>query len=201
MKPEETIRILYDAGVEFVVIDGAAMALQGSAHLTKDIDFCYARTPNNMERLAKALEPFHPILRGAPPGLPFRSDSKTIANGLNFTLSTDLGDLDFLGEVSGLGSFQDVLGAPDVKDVGGVECRVLSLEGLIKSKTAAAHLVTCMSCPNCGDSTNLRKKLVWNDWESPPRVEGQSSRCVGSPAYSSRDFSGTCWEAISSSPA
>jgi len=40
MKLEETIRILYDAGVEFVVIGGAAMRLQGSAHLTKDIDFC-----------------------------------------------------------------------------------------------------------------------------------------------------------------
>ncbi len=115
------------------------MGLQGSAHLTKDIDFCYARTAKNMERLAKALEPFHPVLRGAPPGLLFRFDAKTIANGLNFTLSTDLGDLDFLGEVSGLGLFQDVLGTSDVKDVGGVDCRVLSLEGLIKSKTAAGR--------------------------------------------------------------
>src|SRR6266849_153326 len=113
--PTERARSLYDAGVEFVVIGGAAMGLQGSAHLTKDIDFCYARTSKNMERLAKALEPFHPILRGAPPGLPFRFDSKTIANGLNFTLTTDLGDLDFLGEVSGLGFFQDVLGASDMK--------------------------------------------------------------------------------------
>src|SRR5467141_5195551 len=130
MKLEETIRILYDAGVEFVLIGGAAMGLQGSAHLTKDIDFCYARTSKNMERLAKALEPFHPILRGAPPDLPFRFDSKTIANGLNFTLSTDLGDLDFLGEVSGLGSFQDVLGASRMSEKRRVDCRVLSLEGL-----------------------------------------------------------------------
>jgi hypothetical protein len=92
-----------------------------------------------MERLAKALEPYHPVLRGAPPGLPFRLDAKTIANGLNFTLSTDMGDLDFLGEVSGLGSFQEVLAASDTKDVGGVDCRVLSLEGLIKAKTAAGR--------------------------------------------------------------
>jgi hypothetical protein len=107
MKLEETIRILFDLGVEFVVIGGAAMGLQGSAHLTRDIDFCYAHTPKNAERLAKALEPFHPVLRGVPPGLLFRFDAKTIVNGLNFTLSTDLGDLDFLGEVSGLGSFQE----------------------------------------------------------------------------------------------
>src|SRR5713226_1147755 len=136
MKLDETIRILNDASVEFVIIGGVAMGLQGSAHLTRDIDFCYARTVKNMERLAAALAPYHPALRGVPPGLPFQFDAKTIASGLNFTLSTDLGDLDFLGEVSGLGSFKEVLAASDVRNVGGIECRVLSLEGLIKSKIA-----------------------------------------------------------------
>src|SRR6266513_119654 len=130
MKLEETIRILYDAGVEFVVIGGAAMGLQGSAHLTKDIDFCYARTNKNMERLAKALEPFHPVLRGAPPGLPFRFDAKTIASGLNFALITDLGDLDFLGEVSGPGLFQDGVGASEATGVCGGDGRVLSRAGV-----------------------------------------------------------------------
>lgn len=158
MKLEETIRILYDANVEFVVIGGVAMGLQGSAYLTKDIDFCYARTPKNMERLAKALEPFHPALRGVPPNLPFRFDAKTIAHGLNFTLSTDLGDLDFLGEVSGLGSFQEVLAASDVKDVGGVDCRVLSVEGLIKSKTAAGRPRDVYVLPELRGLNEFKKK-------------------------------------------
>jgi predicted nucleotidyltransferase len=158
MKLEETIRILYDAGVEFVVIGGVAMGLQGSAHLTKDIDFCYSRTPKNMERLAKSLEPYRPVLRGAPPGLPFRFDAKTIANGLNFTLSTDLGDLDFLGEVSGLGFFQEVLVASDSRDVGGVNCQVLSLEGLIKSKTAAGRPRDLLVLPELRGLNELKKK-------------------------------------------
>jgi predicted nucleotidyltransferase len=158
MKLEETIRILYDAGVEFVVIGGAAMGLQGSAYLTKDIGFCYARTSKNIERIEKALEPCHPALRGAPPGLPFRFDAKTIANGLNFTLSTDLGDLEFLGEVSGLGSFQEVLTASDVRDVGGVDCRVLSLEGLIKSKTAAGRHRDLYVLPELRGLSELKKK-------------------------------------------
>jgi len=42
MKLDETIRILNDASVEFVIIGGVAMGLQASAHLTRDIDFCYA---------------------------------------------------------------------------------------------------------------------------------------------------------------
>jgi hypothetical protein len=56
MNLEETLRVLYDAGVEVVLIGGAAMGLQGSAHLTKDIDFCYQRSRPNLERLANALK-------------------------------------------------------------------------------------------------------------------------------------------------
>jgi hypothetical protein len=65
--------------------------------------------------------PMTPVLRGASPDLPFRFDAKTIGSGLNFTLNTDLGDLGFLGEVSGLGSFQEVLAASDVGNVGSVD--------------------------------------------------------------------------------
>jgi hypothetical protein len=90
MNLEETLRVLYDAGVEVVLIGGAAMGLQGSAHLTKDIDFCYQRSRPNLERLANALKPYHPGLRGAPAGLPFCFDVETIARGMSFTLSTDL---------------------------------------------------------------------------------------------------------------
>lgn len=139
MKLEETLRVLYDAGVEFVLIGGAAMGLQGSAHLTKDMDFCYDRSRHNLERLAKALQPYHPALRGAPSGLPFRFDAETISRGLNFTLSTDLGDIDFLGEVSGLGGFASVKAASNVMKIGGIKVHVLSLAGLIKSKTAAGR--------------------------------------------------------------
>jgi len=158
MKLDETIRILNDAGVEFVIIGGVAMGLQGSAHLTRDIDFCYARTVKNMERLSAALAPYHPALRGAPPGLPFQFDAKTIASGLNFTLSTDLGDLDFLGEVSGLGSFQEVRAASDTKDIGGIKCSVLSVEGLIKSKTAAGRPRDLYVLPELRALSELKRK-------------------------------------------
>jgi predicted nucleotidyltransferase len=158
MKLEETIRILNDAGVEFVIIGGVAMGLQGSSHLTRDIDFCYSRVPLNIERLANALKPFNPALRGAPAGLPFRFDTKTIAAGLNFTLSTDLGDLDFLGEVSGLGAFPDVLAASESKVVYGVVCRVLSLEGLIKAKIAAGRPRDLYVLPELRALNELKRK-------------------------------------------
>jgi hypothetical protein len=57
VKLEQTLRALYDAGVEFVLIGGAAMQLQGSAYMTEDLDFCYARSPQNIRALAQALGP------------------------------------------------------------------------------------------------------------------------------------------------
>src|SRR5438132_13818311 len=108
MKLEETLRALFDANVEFVLIRGAAMQMQGSAHLTEDLDFCYARSAKNLEQLALALAPYHPRLRNAPENLPFHFDAATIKRGLNFTLMTDLGALDFLGEVAGVGDYTEV---------------------------------------------------------------------------------------------
>lgn len=158
MNLEETLRVLYDASVEFVLIGGAAMGLQGSAHLTKDMDFCYERSRLNQERLAKALKPYHPTLRGAPADLPFRFDAETIERGLNFTLRTDLGDIDFLSEVSGLGTFESVKAASDLKNVGGIECRVLSLAGLIKSKSAAGRARDLYVLPELKALEELKRK-------------------------------------------
>ena len=155
---EETVRLLYDAGVEFVLIGGAAMGVQGSAHLTKDIDFCYKRTPKNMDRLARAIAPLHAKLRNAPADLPFCLDAKTIAAGMNFTLSTDIGDLDFLGEVSGLGSYNQVLAQSDKRIIGGLDCRVLSLEGLIKAKEASGRPRDLYVLPELRGLAELKRK-------------------------------------------
>lgn len=152
------LKVLYDSNLEFVVIGGAAMALQGSAYVTKDIDFCYARTPQNIKRLAAALAPYHPVLRGAPSGLPFTFDARTGEQGMNFTLSTDLGDLDFLGEVSGLGSYKDVKAAADMQTIDGMRIAVLSLIGLIKSKKAAGRPKDLYVLPELEGLEQLKRK-------------------------------------------
>jgi hypothetical protein len=126
--------------VEYVLIGGQAMTLQGSAHVTFDLDLCYARTKENIAALAMALAPHHPYLRGAPPGLPFRFDPLTIQAGLNFTLQTDLGDIDVLGEVSGIGSYEQALAQSEEKTVFGQVVRVLSVDGLIAAKKAAGRV-------------------------------------------------------------
>jgi hypothetical protein len=106
---EGILRQLTTEQVEFVLIGGQAMIAHGSAYITKDVDICYSRTVRNISRLAAALESIHPHLRGVPKGLPFRFDAATIQAGLNFTLDTDLGAIDVLGEVSGIGGYDQAL--------------------------------------------------------------------------------------------
>lgn len=158
MKLEETLRALFDANVDFVLIGGAAMQMQGSAHLTEDLDFCYARSAKNLERLASALAPYHPRLRGAPENLPFQFDATTIRRGLNFTLMTDLGALDFLGEVAGVGGYEEVKKNSDVMAVFEMDCQILSLEGLIRSKKAAGRERDLDVIPELEGLLDLRKR-------------------------------------------
>jgi hypothetical protein len=126
--------------VEFVLIGGLAMIAHGSAYVTKDLDICYARSEKNLTALVTALAPLHPYLRGAPPGLPFHLDLPTLQAGLNFTLTTERGDLDLLGEVSGLGRFENVVAVSEDRVLYGLSIRILSLEGLIAAKKAAGRI-------------------------------------------------------------
>ena len=136
---ELALQALHRAGVEFIIVGGVAATIHGSARLTQDLDIVYARTPESVARLAAALTPYSPYLRGAPPGLPFRWDAGTIRRGLNFTLTTTLGDLDLLGEIVGGGGYADLLPHSQVVEVSGVEYRCLSLARLIHVKRAAGR--------------------------------------------------------------
>jgi hypothetical protein len=133
------VRHLLAHQVEFVVVGGLAMVAHGSADLAKDLDVCHNRTAGNLAELSAALAPLHPSLRGAPPGLPFRLDVPTLRAGPNFTLSTDLGDLNLLGEISGLGDYAKVFAQSQESTMFGMQVRILSLDGLIAAKKAAGR--------------------------------------------------------------
>jgi predicted nucleotidyltransferase len=136
-KFEATLKLLADSNVKFFVIGGYAAMLQGSVILTQDLDICYERSAENLSRLASALAPIHPRLRGTPEDVPFSLDKHTLAQGMNFTLQTDLIDLDLLGEISGVGQFPDVSKDAIQVELSGTKYLVASLDSLIKSKRAA----------------------------------------------------------------
>lgn len=134
------LRTLGDGGVAYILVGGAAAAVHGSARLTLDVDVVYRRTPDNLERLASALAPCRPRLRGAPPGLPFRWDAATLERGLNFTLATTLGPLDLLGEIAGGGSYEQLLPHTVAVTAFGVTCRCVTLDRLIHLKRSAGRI-------------------------------------------------------------
>lgn len=130
---------LVEAKIDFILIGGNAAILHGSARVTLDTDIVYDRSKSNLARIADFLKPHEPYLRGAPPGLPFKLDVRTLQNGLNFTLTTRLGDLDLLGEVTGGGSYQHLLPHSIIIPAFGVKFRCVDLPTLIKLKRAAGR--------------------------------------------------------------
>ncbi len=136
---EALIRRLGAGDIRFVLIGGFAGTVLGSPRTTVDLDIVYARDDDNLGRLAIALQPLEPRLRGAPPGLPFVLDAATLARGLNFTLTTRLGDLDLLGEVAGGGGYEDLLQHTRRIRVFDTEVAVVTLPQLIRLKRAAGR--------------------------------------------------------------
>lgn len=133
------IRLFNKHDVEVVLVGGWAAILHGSARATIDIDFVYSRSDENLMRLAEALASHSPYLRDAPAGLPFTWDVATIKAGLNFTLSTDLGSLDLMGEIAGGGTYQQLLPFTQLLQTEICPIRCVTLECLIQLKRAAGR--------------------------------------------------------------
>ncbi len=132
-------QLLAKSGVEFVIIGGIAVRSHGTNYLTDDLDICYLRTTENVKKLANALAPLKPRPRGFPDDLPYIFDWKTLHNGTNFTFRTSLGDIDLIGEVAGVGTYEELLNESISVDLEGVSVRILSVDGLIAAKEAAGR--------------------------------------------------------------
>lgn len=139
IKLQQTIQLLARSGVEFVIVGGVAVSLHGSSYVTFDLDLCYARTRLNLHHIIATLAPYQPRLRDLPEGLPFVWDEQTLQHGTNFTLATDLGDIDLLGEITGIGAYQEVRAVSIMLPLYGVACQVLTLDALITAKRAAGR--------------------------------------------------------------
>lgn len=140
--PVRALRVLNRHEVRYLLIGGLAGEVHGAAMGTNDIDICYERSPDNMDRLAEALKELSATLRVARVSepMPFLLDGKTIAAGDSFTFVTDAGDLDILATPSGTGGFKDLDAAAQEYDFGeGLRVRVVSLDDLIRMKEAASR--------------------------------------------------------------
>jgi hypothetical protein len=136
---EEPLKLLGRFEVQCVIIGGVASTLYGSALLTNDLDLCYARNIGNLEKLATALRSVNARLRNAPLDLPFILDAGTLKRGLNFTFTTAVGNIDLLGEVSGIGFYEDVVAQAVTYELLGYLFPVIEIKQLILAKRTAGR--------------------------------------------------------------
>jgi hypothetical protein len=116
------LRLLTEHEVAFIIIGGVAAVIHGSRRLTQDLEVVYQRSPQNLTRLVQALAEQSPYLRGAAPGLPCQWSIATLHMGLNFMPETRAGPLDLLGEITGGGSYEELLDHTVKVEVLGIRC-------------------------------------------------------------------------------
>jgi predicted nucleotidyltransferase len=130
---------LNEHGMEFVIIGGVCGVLHGVPLVTFDLDVCCPFTTENLRRLEAAVKDLHPCHRLTPDKLPLELSDELLARLKNLYLQTDLGKLDCLSEVTGIGDYQAVLQSAERHNTSHGEFHMLSLDALIIAKEAAGR--------------------------------------------------------------
>ncbi len=133
---ESLLERLVRRRVQFVVVGGYAAAAHGATLVTQDVDICCRFSPSNLLRLQEAVADLHPVHRMTPRRLPLALTEAACRGLKNLYLDTDLGQLDCLGSVLGLGGFEIVLKRSIRIKLPFGFCRILSLDALIVAKEA-----------------------------------------------------------------
>jgi hypothetical protein len=125
--------------LDFVVIGGVCVVYHGAPLATFDLDICCPFGEENVRRIESALRDLHPVHRLTPNKLPMEMTRTAFGDLRNLYLQTDLGKLDCLGEVSGVGDFKAVLQRSVVAHFSYGDFKFMDLDALIASKKAASR--------------------------------------------------------------
>jgi hypothetical protein len=133
---EDLVERLIRSHVEFVIVGGFAVLAHGASLMTEDIDICCPFSEQNLQALQSAVRDLRPVHRMTPQRLPFELTPSLVSSLKSLYLATDLGKLDCLGEVLGVGGFEQVKRRSiEVKFESG-PCKVLNIDALIEAKAA-----------------------------------------------------------------
>jgi hypothetical protein len=135
---EGLIEQLVTAGVEFIVIGGAAAVLHGAPITTVDLDILYRATDQNIDRLQELLERLGGTVRD-PAGRDLSPTRDHLMAGGQMQLLTRLGPIDVMGRLHDGRSYKELVTHSQVMVDEKLEIRVLDLPTLIEIKTAAAR--------------------------------------------------------------
>ena len=122
--------------VDFVLVGGLAAVTHGSSTTTQDIDICCDFSTANLLRLQSALAGTNPVHRMTTNRVPLQLAEGNCGRLKNLYLDTDIGQLDCLGNILGLGDFLAVKQQSETIEIDGHPCHILRIEALIASKKA-----------------------------------------------------------------
>lgn len=125
---------LQASSVEYVLVGGVAAILHGAELTTRDVDIVPRRDADNLTRLRRALEPLQARVRD-PAGRVLEPRWKAMSGSGHHLLTTSLGPVDVLGEVSGGMGYEELLPRSEVVEDESLRIRVVDLPTLIEIKT------------------------------------------------------------------
>lgn len=144
---EGLLRALGEAGIEYIVVGGAAAVIHGAPITTQDLDIVPRLEPGDAERLVAALTALDARFR---PILPGRDISPTLehveARG-QLNLITRMGPLDVLGRLHDQRGYAELEGSSRVVVDGDLRVRVIDLETLIEIKRGTGRARDQMVLP------------------------------------------------------
>ena len=130
---------LKDSGLEFVVIGGLCVVYHGVPVATFDLDICCPFGEENVGKIELAVKDLNPVHRLTANKLPLEETRGSFQDLKNIYLQTDLGKLDCLSEVVGLGGYEQVLQQSILHTMSFGKFRMLNLDALIAAKQAAGR--------------------------------------------------------------
>jgi len=126
---------LIKAEVEFVLVGGLAASIHGSSLTTRDVDICCRFDEVNLMKIQESLADLHPVHRMRP-DLSLNLTREQCKGLKNLYIKTDLGVIDCLGSVLGVGDYDEVSKHSMALTLPIGTIHILDIDTLIKAKEA-----------------------------------------------------------------
>ena len=130
---------LRESGLDFVIIGGVCVVFHGAPLATFDLDICCPFGEENVRKIENAVNDLNPVHRLTANKLPLAETRSTFSSLKNIYLQTDLGKLDCMSQVAGVGNFDDVKKQSVAAKMSYGEFRFLTIDALIAAKKAVGR--------------------------------------------------------------
>ena len=135
---EALLEALSTAGIDLIVIGGAAAVLHGAPLTTQDLDIVHRRSEANVARLLEFLAQHDAVLRD-PTGRELRPTAELLLGTGQLNLMTTLGPLDPFCQLHDGRGYDELLEHTVLFTDGALQLRVIDLPTLIAIKTDAGR--------------------------------------------------------------